>query len=471
MSDMLTTPLAPPALRRTWQGREPGEAIVQRAVDLPGVVGLPIRAIDPDLPEPLYAFDPAFGSTDLDLVRERTQERLRQVDFSRIRRGETVNLLANPLGFSLCNLAYVAMLEETQRYVRETTGADVRLRIAESMGHIENTDFMTVYSLRDRFGDAEEVPQIGRGVEIDTKIGRFWLMRDLFNADHIIHTQVSEMREGKLHRMVDRLFKPFGMSYTRIETRSAYHFGYGPRTGQIVSRAVFESSFVQDRYRATIVLDTSPEGVIDVDADNDLDALNGRITKNVLRNYGTLMKLLAEIDATNVVFDGPGCFIYAYGGGMTMDTLLYATEDILNLDRLNLQGFTATRPPDKNMLLRSNPAVKSFVINYMPGGVPFGYNAYVPFFIVDGPAAHWLANDPCNPAFRDKAKVVADLSTAVAEARAVSGTDNLLIYDSTPGELHVSEQLGQRLLERAPAVAAEVRERHLPMWLAQRNLA
>ncbi|WP_165614160.1 hypothetical protein, partial [Mycolicibacterium holsaticum] len=42
--------------------------------------------------------------------------------------------------------------------------------------------------------------------------------------------------------------KPFGMAYTRLETRSAYHFGYGPRTGQLVARAVFDSDFVQQRY-------------------------------------------------------------------------------------------------------------------------------------------------------------------------------------------------------------------------------
>ena len=271
--------------------------------------------------------------------------------------------------------------------------------------------------------------------------------------------------------MVDRLYKPFGMSYTRVETRSAYHFGFGPRTGQLVSRAVFESSFVQERYVASVVLDTSPEGIIDVDADNDLEALNRRVTKNIFRNYGTLMRLLAEVDETTVIFDGPGCFIYAYGGGMAFDTLLYAGTDFVDLDNLGLLGgYTAVLPKDRSLILLPNPAIKCLIMNFMPGGVPFGLSMHVPTILVDGPAADWLINDPCNPSLADRATLAPDLSTAVADARVISGTDKIIIYDYTPGALHVSESLGRHLLDRAPAVAADVRQRLLPKWLAQRDL-
>ena len=136
--------------------------------------------------------------------------------------------------------------------------------------------------------------------------------------------------------MIDRLHKPFGMGYTRLETRSAYHFAWGPRTGQMVARAVFESDFVQERYAGTIVLDTTPEGVIGVDADLDLDALNGRITANVLRHYGTLMRLMGEIDEVIALFDGHGCHMYSYGGGVAFDCLMYAQVDFLDLDNLAL---------------------------------------------------------------------------------------------------------------------------------------
>jgi hypothetical protein len=340
------------------------------------------------------------------------------------------------------------------------------------MGHIENPDWVKIYDLDARFGKVREVPQIDRGVEIDTRIGRFWLNRPLFAGDYFIHTHVTEMREGYLHRMVDRLYKPFGMGYARIETRSAYHFGYGPRTGQIVARAVFESDFVQQRYVATVALDTTSEGVVDVDADNDLEALNRRLSRNILRNYGILMRLLAEIEDVVVVFDGHGCFIYSYAGGMAFDNLLYAAVDFLDLDNLALlSGFTSKLPTNPGLFLKINPAIRAMVVNYMAGGVPFTATARnIPSFAVAGPATRWLFNDPSNPGLADFVQVEPDLETAVARARAVGGTDNVLVYDGLGGAFHVSEPLGRHLLDRAPGVVADVTERLLPKWLAQRDL-
>ncbi|MET0579005.1 MAG: hypothetical protein ABW122_10120, partial [Ilumatobacteraceae bacterium] len=331
MTDLLLPPMTPPALMRTWTGREPASAVRMRAAELPGMVALPVRAIDPALPQPIWASDASLGPTDDGEVRRTTRARLHDADWSRITPGSTVDLIANPHGFFLCGLAYVAMLEETQRHLVATRDCTVRLRVAESMGHIENPDWMRIFDLPGRFGDAKECPQIGRGVEIDTRVGPFWLTRDLFTADHFVHTHVAEMREGYLHRMIDRLHKPFGMGYTRLETRSAYHFGWGPRTGQLVARAVFESDFVQQRYAGTVVLDTTPEGVIGVDADVDLDELNDRVSAGVLRHYGTLMRLMAEIDDVIVVFDGHGCHMYSYAGGVAFDCLMYAQVDFLDL--------------------------------------------------------------------------------------------------------------------------------------------
>ena len=112
---------------------------------------------------------------------------------------------------------------------------------------------------------------------IDTRLGEMYVTKKLFDAPYFIHTHVTEMREGYLHRMLDRLHKPFGMAYARLETRSAYHFGFGPRTGQMVARSIFESEFIQQRYTGTVVLDTTSEGVVGVHGDNDLDALDKTI--------------------------------------------------------------------------------------------------------------------------------------------------------------------------------------------------
>ncbi|MCG8591348.1 MAG: hypothetical protein MJE66_18800, partial [Proteobacteria bacterium] len=355
-SDPFLRDLAPPPLLPTWNGRRPAEVVKRRAAELPGVVALPVRALMPDLPEPIWAVDPAFGPTDLEAIRARTREAVAAVDWSRIEAGRRVNLIANPHGFQLNGEAYVVMLEEIARHVRETTGARVSLRIAESMGHVENPDWVEIFDLPGRFGDVQECPQIGAGTRVATKLGDMYVTRKLFDAPYFIHTHVTEMREGYLHRMLDRLHKPFGMAYARLETRSAYHFGFGPRTGQMVARAIFDSDFIQQRYTGTVVLDTTSEGVVGVHGDNDLDALDRRLAGNVLRNYGVLMRMLAEVEDCLAVFDGHGCSVYTYGGGIAFDNLLCADTDFLDLDNLALLSVGSSST-DPGLTMGSNPAI------------------------------------------------------------------------------------------------------------------
>ena len=395
----LLEPFEPPPLLRTWTGRDPASVVAMRAAHLPGMVALPARSVDPLLPVPIWSQDGTLGPTDLAAVRRAARTAVAGSDWSRIGVGSTVDLIANPHGFFLCGEAYVAMLEETRLHLIATRECTVRLRIAESTGHIENPDWMRIHDLEARFVDVKECPQIGRGVEIDTRVGPFWRTRDLFTADHFVHTHVAEMREGYLHRMIDRLHKPFGMGYTRLETRSAYHFGWGPRTGQLVARAVFDSDFVQQRYAGTVVLDTTPEGIIGVDADLDLDALNARIGANVLRHDGTIMRLSAEIDDVIVVFDGHGCHMYSYGGRYRLRLLhVYAQVDFLDLDNLALlKGFASRLPDTAGLTMEFNPAIRAQVMNYMAGGVPYTMmTRRLPTYLVEGPAADWLISDPCS---------------------------------------------------------------------------
>jgi hypothetical protein len=393
------------------------------------------------------------------------------MDWSIIQSGRRVNLLANPHGFQLEGEAYVVMLEEIAHHIRETSGARVRLRIAESMGHVENPHWVELFDLPGRFGDVEECPQIGPGTRIDTRLGDMYVTKKLFDAPYFVHTHVTEMREGYLHRMLDRLLKPFGMGYARLETRSAYHFGFGPRTGQMVARSIFDSDFVQQRYTGTVVLDTTSEGVIGVHGDNDLDALDKRLAVNVLRNYGTLMRMLAEVDECLALFDGHGCSVYTYGGGIAFDNLLCADTDFLDLDNLALLSVGSERKGD-GLTMGSNPAIRAIVINYMAGGVPqqFIWDHY-PVHVAGDQVYRWLLSDPSNTYLEKRATPHADLATAVAAASEQHGTENLMIFDYTAGAFRLSEKLGRHLLDRAPEVVAAVESEYLPKWLEQRDLA
>lgn len=468
--------IAPPPLLRLWNKREPASIVAMRAADLPGIQALPLRRLIPSMPPAIWAEHADLGPTDPDAIRRRSREQAAAIDWSRIRRGQSVNLIANPHGFYLAGEAYVAMLEELQAHLRDTVGARVRLRIAESMGHIENPDWVKHFRLHERFEHTKEVPQIGRGIAAETRLGRFWLNHELFNADHFVHTHVTEMREGYLHRMVDRLFKPFGMAYTRLETRSAYHLGFGPRTGQMVSRAVFESEFIRKCYAASMVLDTSPEGVVGVHGANDLGALDRRLATGVLRNYGALIRLMAAIEDCICVFDGHGSGVYCYAGGIAFDNLFSANIDFLDLDNLGLLAMkksdTGLPGLSDGMLMGYNQAIKYIVMNYMAAGVPqaFIFKAY-PTVVVGDTLFRWHANDPSSATFHTYAQKAPTLPDAMAQAMRESGTDRVLVYDRTPGVLRVSDSLAEFLVRVAPSVIEDVEKNRLPKWLAQRGLS
>lgn len=463
--------IPPPPFKQLLNGDKPAELIPERSADLPGMLALPVRELVPHMPKPIWSPVSAFGETDPEIIRRETRKKISKVDWSKITEGRVVHLIANPHGFALMGEGYVAMLEEIQAYVSELRKAKVKVKIAESMGPLANPDWIKTYRLEERLGDIENISQIGPGKKIDTILGEQYVCKKLFTAPFFIHTHVTEPRETYFHRMVDRLVKPFGMSYVRLETRSAYHFGFGPRTGQMIAKAVFESEFIQQRYVASVVLNTVSEGVASVEADNDLYALDGRMTKTLLWNYGPLLRLLGMIEDVIPIFDGHGCFIYTMGGGITFSNLLYADTDFLDLDNLALSATSGKFGRD-GMTMGNTEALKAIVINYMAGGVPI-----VPYLqdmksvhIATETEARLLENDPSLSYIRDCSVVHNGLSKAISAAQDQSGCENLFAFDGTPGIFRVNQPMADMLLDAAPKAVEQVKQTHLPKWLRQRNL-
>lgn len=463
--------IPPPPFKQLLNGDKPADLIPERSADLPGMIGLPVRELIPHMPKPIWSPNAEFGETDPEVIRRATRAKISNIDWSKISEGRVVHLIANPHGFSLMGEGYVAMLEEIQAYVSELRGAKVKVRIAESMGPLANPDWIKTYNLKERLGDIENVSQIGPGKKIDSILGDQYVCKKLFTAPYFIHTHVTEPRETYFHRMIDRLVKPFGMSYVRLETRSAYHFGFGPRTGQMIARAVFESEFIQKRYVASVVLNTVSEGVASVDADNDLYALDARMTKEILWNYGPLYRLLGMIDEVIPILDGHGCFVYTMGGGITFSNLFYADTDFLDLDNLALSATSGKYGRD-GMTMGNTEALKAIVINYMAGGVPV-----VPYLedmqsvhIATETEARLLENDPSLSYIRDCSIVHNSLSEAVAVAQQKTGCENLFAFDYTPGVFRVNEPMAKILLDSAPKAVELVEKTLMPKWLRQRNI-
>lgn len=463
--------IPPPPFKQLLNGDKPAELIPERSADLPGMMALPVRELIPHMPKPIWSQNAEFGETDPEVIRQATRKKLENIDWSKIKEGRRVHLIANPHGFSLMGEGYVAMLEEIQAYVTEHRKADVRVKIAESMGPLANPDWIKTFRLQERLGDIVNISQIGPGKKIDTVLGDQYVCKKLFTAPYFIHTHVTEPRETYFHRMVDRLLKPFGMSYVRLETRSAYHFGFGPRTGQMIAKAVFESAFIQQRYVASVVLNTVSEGVASVDADNDLYALDKRMTKEILWNYGPLMRLLGAIDEVIPILDGHGCFVYNFGGGISFSNLLYADTDFLDLDNLALSATSGKFGRD-GLTMGNTEALKAVVINYMAGGVPIVpyLNDMQSVHIATEIEARLLENDPSLSYIRDCSIVHNGLSEAVAAAQDMTGCENLFAFDYTPGVFRVNAPMAKILLDAAPAAVETVRTTLMPKWLRQRNI-
>ena len=66
---------------------------------------------------------------------------------------------------------------------------------------------------------------------------------------------------------------------------------------------------------------------------------------------------------------------------------------------------------------------------------------------------------------------VGSIDEAVAAACRDGGTENVIVFDRTPGAFRVSRKLGEHLMARAPAVREKVENVFLPKWLRQRGLA
>jgi hypothetical protein len=63
-----------------------------------------------------------------------------------------------------------------------------------------------------------------------------------------------------------------------------------------------------------------------------------------------------------------------------------------------------------------------------------------------------------------------NLETAMAFARSIAKTDNVMVFDGSFGAVTCSSSLAEHLLERAPVVSKRVDEEMMPKWLRQRGI-
>ena len=448
---MLNAAIQPPEIMPSILGPE---VPLQRVADLPEISSLDVRELFPDIPREIY-----LEGSDLSSVWRATEEALAGVDMEMIKPGDTVNLLCSEHGFSILGgEPYVEMLRTIKDTVQGRTGCNnIRLRFCTGGGLTEAREMIPYFRLDEYFeGRVKGTGPFDRGVPIETEIGTLYGLARVYDADWFIHAHYDDPREVYFHRLIYRSLKAFTMSYARLETRSVYHMNFGNRSSNIVPRAIFDSPFVQEKHAFTCFLMTSPAGIIDIGADNDLYRLNRRLTVNSLKSFGKLMRLFAEIDECIAVLDAGRWPWYLHAGGLTSGNLFKAPTDYLDLEVGSSQ---------KRFTRNLNPAIKALVVNYAWREAFVGLALSFPTIVASSTLAQGLSKR-----ISKYATIAENLEEAMEHAYGIAKTQKAIVFDGSYGSINLTQALGEFLLEKAPEVDRRVEEELLPMWLKQRGI-
>jgi hypothetical protein len=387
-----------------------------------------------------------------------------------------VNILASQYGFTLMGgHAYAEMLKTIKDVVEERTGCThIRLRICTGFRIREPAEIIAHYRLDEYFPRATAaVRPIDKGVPIQTDIGTLYGVAKVYDADWIIHAHHGELRELDMHRMINRAYKPFAMSYARMETRAVAHMNFGPRSSNFVSRVIFDSPFVQEKYTFGCFLLTSPQGITGVAAGRDLDALDRKLMLLGFQSYGKIRELFHEVEEYVAVLDATGEPRYMIGGGLSFGNATEAELDLFDLDIMPVSlGFGLyEKPPHQPKAKSVNPAIRALVVNHMWLGVPqLELATHIPTIAVGHDMAKLLRDDPMNHDFMKYCVTAENLETAMKFARRLAGTDNVIVFDGSFGKMTVSPPVAELFHARAPLVSKRVDEVLMPKWLRQRGI-
>ncbi len=473
---MMRKPIIPIEPKESQYGVDP-ILVKKRVAEMKNMVSLELKDLFPDLPPVIYP----GGDDAIENVRKASREALYKVDMSMIKSNHTVNVLASHHGFTLLGgIPYAELLKIVKDVIIERTGCrNIRLRAGVGMRFRETEEYIKRYGLDEHYqGHAIGIAPIDEGIAIETEVGTLYGLKKAYDADWIVHTHHTDVREVHFHRQVDKAVKPFGMSYARIETRSTYHQNLGPRAANFTARAIFESDFVQKKFAFAAFLNVGPHGMIDVDADNDLYAVNDRATFIGCQLYGKIMTLFGEIDECIAVLDFPCPVPYVFAAGVIYANFCGANGDLYDLNQ-SLPSYTwyteafygKNGRPILDSIPDMNPAIKMCVHNYAWLGYPSAFfSKYIPTVVVGQEQSDLFDTDPLNQEYMDYAVVCKTTDAAMDFAYRTTNTDKVIIFDGAMGGINVSKSLAELLIEKAPLVSEKVDTQLLPKWLKQRGV-
>ncbi|MFO7963760.1 MAG: hypothetical protein R6U50_07560 [Desulfobacterales bacterium] len=465
--------VSPPAVMPSIYGPEPRRI---RPAQMPEMVSLPVSGLFPEMPK---GFTQGVG---VDRIHQAAKNALADVDMRMIKPNDTVNILCSEHGFYILEgLHYREMLKALGDAVFDRTNCrNILYVMASGMGIKETDEVIDWFDLKRYFNcPIKTTHPFDTAVSIETEIGTLYGLKKVYDADWIIHAPHDEPRDLYFHRMMNRCLKAFAMNYARYETRAVFHGNFSNRSANFLQKAIFDAPFVQDRFAFACILRSTPNGIIGVDADNDLYRLNRRITKDLLKHYGKVLRLMGEIDECIAVWDAGRWGYYIHAGGIAFGCLENAAYDAFDLEIPSAMGFHDTLEKyfsgeikALDAIMNINPAIKAVVVNQAWPGLPISdIPKHVPTIVVGRDQADLLCRDSTNPHFMDHAVIADTLLTAMDFARKITGTDKAIVFDGSFGHFTVSRSLAELLAEKAALVAEKVERHYLPLWLTQRGWA
>jgi len=461
---MYRSAVNPPELMESFYGPKPKE----RAINMLDMVSVAIGDLFPDITDRIYN-----DGDDISVIEKATDEALSSVDMTMIRPGDTVKLLSSEHGYSIMGgEPYVRMLEAIKDNIRARTGCeDVRLMVGAYKGFRESDEYIPHYDLKRRFdGKVYGYGPYDKDIPIETEIGTVYGIKKIFDGDWFVHSYYDDPREIYYNRQIQRAYKPFGMSYVRFETRSIYHMNFANRSSNFLPMAIFNAPFIQERYAFSCVLRHSPAGILAIDADKDLAAIDKRINISHLRKYGKMMRLLHEVDECIVVVDGGRWGFYIHAGGVIFGVFMHAHDDLFDLSNPKVLGGFKKNEKGEIVPMLINPAIKVIVLNQAWPGINYLGLEQTPIVIAgEDHAALWKA-DHCNPYISKVSRTAKDLNQAMDMAYDLYKTDKVIIFDGNFGYINCSPSMARLLMEKAPQVSLKVDEELFPMWLKQRGI-
>lgn len=456
--------VTPPEVMESVYGPKPKE----RAVTLLDLVSVEVGDLFPEMTDRIYR-----NGDDISAIANATAEALSSVDMTMIKPEHTVKLLSSEHGYSIMGgEPYATMLEAIKDNIQVRTKCkNVHLMVGAYKGFRESDEFIAHYDLKRRFDNKVfKYGPFDMDVPIETEIGTVYGIKTIFDGDWFVHSYYDDPREIYYNRQIQRAYKPFGMSYVRFETRSIYHMNFGNRSSNFLPMAVFNSPFIQQRYAFSCVLRHSPAGILCIDADKNLPALDKRITISHLRKYGKMMRLFHEIDECIAVLDGGRWGFYLHAGGVIFGVFMHAHDDLFDLSNPKVLGGFKKNEKGEIVPMLINPAIKVIVMNQAWPGINYLGLDKTPIVIAgEDHAGMWKA-DHCNPYITDVSKTATDLKEAMEMAYETYKTDKIIVFDGNFGHINCSRSMARLLMEKAPEVSRNVDEELLPMWLRQRGL-